>query len=70
MIYIFEGPDNSLIISGYHPDDPLFENNHTELADQRMSHLPVNSPHRLHYEGLRNTVTNILRDAGAEFTEL
>jgi hypothetical protein len=62
MLYIIEGPNNSISLSAYSCEDPMYEANHVELSDlYRGSKCP--------YGALRNMVTNVLRDAKIEFTE-
>ena len=68
MLYIMQGDDHSIIISAYHPDNELFENNNWELTDNH-SHL-FSSSHRLPAQSLLNCIGNILKDAGIDFEEL
>ena len=68
MLYIMQGDDHSIIISAYHPDSELFDNNHWELTDNH-SHL-FSPSHRLPAQSLLNCIGNILKDAGIAFEEL
>lgn len=62
MLYIVEMPDNVMALSGVSPDDPAWEANHVEIKDAYAGN-------KCTYSALRNMVTNILRDAGVQFTE-
>ena len=68
MLYIIQGDDNSVIISGYHPDSPEFEANSWELTDARSCN--VATKHRLPGSTLRNVIVNIFKDAEISFQDL
>jgi hypothetical protein len=66
MLYIMQG-DKSIYLSGYSADSPEWEANHIELTDAFTCRSEEEN--RLSTEGLRNTVVNVLRDAGVQFVE-
>ena len=65
MLYIFQGPSESVTISSVNPDeDPNWERDSINLLDEHYRGRAGT------YAGTRNTITNILRSAGVQFTEL
>lgn len=66
-LFIVQDDSNSIAVSAYSVDDPLWESNHIILTDARTCRN--DQKHRLTYEGLRNIFTNILRDAEIPFCE-
>lgn len=65
MLYLFQGPNESVTISSVNPyEDPDWERDSINLIDEHYRGRTGT------YAGTRNTVTNILRAAGVQLTEL
>ena len=66
MLFLVQGDDHTVYLSGVHPDSPEFENNNVELTDALSCRRSPD--HRLPAETLIGILENVLRDAGVEFS--
>ena len=66
MLFLVQGDDHTVHLSGVHPDSPEFESNNVELTDAFSCRRSPD--HRLPAETLIGMLENVLRDAGVEFS--